>query len=421
MDSQSEEIESDLEELLLATIYYSSKYELNESGSCTFSDDDEEEDGLKDQDLIPNPSLSSDSNEEISKYDSFSNSKQQQPKELELDISELSEPDLPINDSIQYTIPEHKITIPSFTVDQKEEEKKEPILPVKSLLLSESEGDEEQDNRYFGTTQPQGPICFVCGTYGHVYKVCEEYLAKQSCYLCGSSSHTKMTCNQEMCFNCERPGHISKNCPSPKRRRFMGGMSDGMNCTVCNQSGHSSSSCPLIWRRYRYEKRLTESLFNDSIRKVKKYCYWCSGKGHFGDDCPKRPKLNSYQHWSIFHQTTLDYLQLTVEKQPSANVQQTHSHSSSTRKEHRMNRTKSSQTIQHLTGMNKGSEIKPKLDQKQNEKSSNSYSSPPPPPPPPINAIKKASLANSVSFRTKPNLPSSSTTTLPVNPMTPSN
>ena len=132
MDSQSEEIESDLEELLLATIYYSSKYELNESGSCTFSDDDEEEDGLKDQDLISNPSLSSDSNEEISKYDSFSNSKQQQPKELELDISELSEPDLPINDSIQYTIPEHKITIPSFTVDQKEEEKKEPILPVKS-------------------------------------------------------------------------------------------------------------------------------------------------------------------------------------------------------------------------------------------------------------------------------------------------
>jgi len=41
------------------------------------------------------------------------------------------------------------------------------------------------------------------------------------------------------CFNCEQPGHISKDCNA---RRSAG----PRNCYICNQKGHMALSCPVI-------------------------------------------------------------------------------------------------------------------------------------------------------------------------------
>ena len=62
------------------------------------------------------------------------------------------------------------------------------------------------------------------------------------------------------CRNCNRKGHYSDRCPSPKRQRVI--------CYKCNQPGHYSDKCQNT------EKQLKLII-----------CYKCNQLGHYSDKC----------------------------------------------------------------------------------------------------------------------------------------
>ncbi|XP_030423282.1 zinc finger CCHC domain-containing protein 7 isoform X1 [Gopherus evgoodei] len=71
------------------------------------------------------------------------------------------------------------------------------------------------------------------------------------------------------CRNCDKRGHLSKNCPTPK-------------------------ACPEIWRQYHLTTRpgsiKKSSSYSEHSALV--YCYNCSQKGHYGYECSEKRMYN---------------------------------------------------------------------------------------------------------------------------------
>ncbi|XP_037981863.1 zinc finger CCHC domain-containing protein 7 isoform X2 [Motacilla alba alba] len=67
------------------------------------------------------------------------------------------------------------------------------------------------------------------------------------------------------CRNCHRPGHLSKNCPTPK-------------------------ACPEIWRQYHLTTKPgpIKAGGSASERAASVYCYNCSRQGHLGYECSEK-------------------------------------------------------------------------------------------------------------------------------------
>jgi hypothetical protein len=67
-----------------------------------------------------------------------------------------------------------------------------------------------------------------------------------TCNLCGRQGHKAVECRtrtinqeknkQKICYNCNKPGHMSKECRQPRKP---------MTCYTCGQEGHMANKC---WR-----------------------------------------------------------------------------------------------------------------------------------------------------------------------------
>lgn len=71
-------------------------------------------------------------------------------------------------------------------------------------------------------------------------------------------SHVKRiegTIEQELCYFCKKPGHISKDCHKKKT----------MNCFACGESGHKIAECPYIKKR-----SIQKKMYGRQVSKVKK-------------------------------------------------------------------------------------------------------------------------------------------------------
>ena len=80
------------------------------------------------------------------------------------------------------------------------------------------------------------------------------------------------------CYNCGKPGHMSRDC-TEMRMSSSGGGGSGSTCYNCGESGHFSRECP---NRMSSDERM-------DTRK----CYNCNETGHLSRDCPDANRRSS--------------------------------------------------------------------------------------------------------------------------------
>ena len=59
----------------------------------------------------------------------------------------------------------------------------------------------------------------------------------KTCRKCGADDHIARDCVNDVCFNCDTIGHVSKRCP------------EKMRCCICKSEQHKAIDCPLSWYR----------------------------------------------------------------------------------------------------------------------------------------------------------------------------
>lgn len=105
------------------------------------------------------------------------------------------------------------------------------------------------------------------------------------------------------CYNCGKPGHMSRDCTESQMR---GGGGGGSTCYNCGEMGHFSRECP---------NRMSSDDRMDSRK-----CYNCNETGHLSRDCPDtnrrsggdRSRVECYRFASFTHSLTLMFLLLSI-------------------------------------------------------------------------------------------------------------
>ncbi|XP_030643587.1 zinc finger CCHC domain-containing protein 7, partial [Chanos chanos] len=128
--------------------------------------------------------------------------------------------------------------------------------------------------------------CHNCKKTGHLSKNCPSPKKLRSCLLCGTVGHIQKTCPNRHCSNCFLPGHTYDDC---LERAYW-----HKRCHRCCMTGHFFDDCPEIWRQYHLTTKLgpPRKAPKTDVKKASAYCYNCSQKGHFGFECSQRRMFN---------------------------------------------------------------------------------------------------------------------------------
>uniref|UniRef100_A0A9J7XPS6 Zinc finger CCHC domain-containing protein 7 n=1 Tax=Cyprinus carpio carpio TaxID=630221 RepID=A0A9J7XPS6_CYPCA len=144
-------------------------------------------------------------------------------------------------------------------------------------------GPRRVSNRYYNE---KSITCHNCKKSGHLSKNCPAPKKVQCCSLCGLQGHFLRTCPNRYCSNCSLPGHTSDNC---LERAYW-----HKRCHRCDMTGHFFDACPEIWRQYHITTTkgpFCKASDPEACRKPA-YCYNCSKKGHFGHECAQKRMYN---------------------------------------------------------------------------------------------------------------------------------
>ncbi|XP_073334206.1 zinc finger CCHC domain-containing protein 7 [Pagrus major] len=142
-------------------------------------------------------------------------------------------------------------------------------------------------NRYYTDKSVQ---CRNCNKLGHLSKNCPEPKKLSPCFLCGTPGHLVSQCPNRHCSNCGQPGHLYESCSEKAYWH--------KQCHRCGMTGHFFDACPEIWRQYHIT---TKKVSKKGIPVKKKggdrgrapaYCYNCSRKGHYGHACTRQRMFN---------------------------------------------------------------------------------------------------------------------------------
>ncbi|XP_010724571.1 zinc finger CCHC domain-containing protein 7 isoform X1 [Meleagris gallopavo] len=134
--------------------------------------------------------------------------------------------------------------------------------------------------RYY--TADKNVTCRNCGRPGHLSKNCPVPKKTPPCCLCAERGHLQNTCPARFCLNCCLPGHYFRECPEKSYWN--------KHCGRCDMKGHYADACPEIWRQYHLTTNPgpIKAARSHSERSAAAYCYNCSQKGHFGYECAEK-------------------------------------------------------------------------------------------------------------------------------------
>ncbi|XP_069818293.1 zinc finger CCHC domain-containing protein 7 [Dendropsophus ebraccatus] len=135
-------------------------------------------------------------------------------------------------------------------------------------------------NRYY--TEDKNVICRNCNSRGHLSKNCPEPKKLPACCLCGERGHLQYSCSAPYCSNCLMPGHFHQDCT--ERPYWL------KKCHRCCMIGHYADACPEIWRQYHLTAVPGPMKKSNSAASPKNivYCCNCGKKGHCGYECNQR-------------------------------------------------------------------------------------------------------------------------------------
>ncbi|XP_060093008.1 zinc finger CCHC domain-containing protein 7 [Heteronotia binoei] len=137
-----------------------------------------------------------------------------------------------------------------------------------------------RNNRYY--MPDKNVTCRNCDKRGHLSKNCPTPKKVPPCCLCAERGHLQNNCPARFCLNCCLPGHCSRECIE---RTYW-----SKHCNRCAMRGHYADACPEIWRQYHLTTRpgplRKASSFSEHSAPV--YCYNCSRKGHYGYECSEK-------------------------------------------------------------------------------------------------------------------------------------
>ncbi|XP_040002905.1 zinc finger CCHC domain-containing protein 7 [Xiphias gladius] len=134
-------------------------------------------------------------------------------------------------------------------------------------------------NRYY---TDKNVHCRNCNKTGHLSKNCPEPKKLSPCFLCGTPGHLVSECPNKHCNNCGLPGHLYESCSEKAYWH--------KQCHRCSMKGHFFDACPEIWRQYHITTKRgppVKQQGEDNGRSPA-YCYNCSRKGHFGHVCTRQ-------------------------------------------------------------------------------------------------------------------------------------
>ncbi|KAI9519116.1 hypothetical protein NQZ68_031388 [Dissostichus eleginoides] len=138
-------------------------------------------------------------------------------------------------------------------------------------------------NRYYTDKSVQ---CRNCNKNGHLSKNCPESKKLVPCFLCGTPGHLSSQCPNKHCNNCGLPGHLYNSCRDRAHWH--------QHCERCFMTGHSTNACPEIWRQYHITTETSTPLKpkGKDRGRTPAYCYNCSRRGHFGHVCTRKRMFN---------------------------------------------------------------------------------------------------------------------------------
>ncbi|SAL99346.1 hypothetical protein [Absidia glauca] len=146
--------------------------------------------------------------------------------------------------------------------DSTDEEEKELNFELQQLIDNQIHNRNQKKQKFKPSRKPI--VCNTCGNPGHMRYQCDL------CADCGMKRHATSYCpGLEYCRRCKERGHLSSECENPICRD---------SCRHCGDYIHASQCCPSLVHVYTGEV--------SPQKAVKRFCYNCGGKGHFGDECP---------------------------------------------------------------------------------------------------------------------------------------